>query len=125
APIVFDGVRKQACAASILKVAMKNPDLSHRPNPGECPSSSNETDYGERCTFLVKPYRFSDISDDYYHLRDLTSTPEMRRNIAIVIRQMYFYCDLITKTNPLVGTASRKGNLPRYHHPKLQRHPGD
>lgn len=100
APIVFDGVRKQACAASILKVAMKNPDLSSHSNPGEYLSSSSETDYGERCTFLVKPYRLSDISDDYYHLRELTSTPEMRRNIAIVIRQMYFYCDLVTKANP-------------------------
>lgn len=99
-PIAFDGVRKQACTTSILKVAMKNPDLSCRLNPGECPSSSNETDYGERCTFFLKPYRLSDISNDYYHLHELTSTLEMRRNIAIVIRQMYFYCDLATKANP-------------------------
>lgn len=105
--IVFDGIRKQACATSILLAALKNPDASKNfsAQGGRTSQSSNHSqkpklvDPYTQYTFEAVDFTVDELCD-VFHLKYLTTSKESMHNIALVIREMYFYKDLVTRATP-------------------------
>ncbi len=113
--IEFDGIRKQVCATSILMAAMKNPGLSNE-LPIQ-PMVNNSSDIVKQKPKMTDPYtRFSFNAVDFtldeiceaFNLRYLTTSKESMYNIAIVIREMYFYKDLVNTANPALDPSLEK-----------------
>ena len=104
-PIQFDGIRKQKCAGSILKCALKNPDCTYlnrldddnNGNYSKYTRSNNTMNKNSNClkmTYDYYPYSLNDIIRDY-HLRELTTSKDYCNNIAIVIKSLFNYHDMI------------------------------
>lgn len=109
--IVFDGVKKQACATSILLAAFRNPGLSSlRQNVMQTPfSSKNEATTDDYCHYTFKAVNFSfQELCDVFHLRSLIFEEESIKNTVIIFKEMYFYRGLITTAIPRLDPMVEK-----------------
>ncbi len=113
--ISFDGIKKQCVGDLILEKALNQFNINNHNKGG----SNNVMNYDNKkvfnnslndkniCSFNYKEYSLEYFINDF-HLKELTTSSVCSHNVAIVIKELYLYFDLIKNSKPSLSDEMKR-----------------